>query len=75
MSLRVNGGDVVGIAAVDDAPLFVLMVRSALKGKVKTIADLKGKVHSESIPAPTIAKPPLSSSSELPAQVRRSPQG
>ena len=44
MSLRANGGDVVGIAAVDDAPLFVLMVRSGLKGKVKRIADLKGKV-------------------------------
>jgi len=44
MSLRANGGDVVGIAAVDDAPLFVLMVRSGLKGKVKRIADLKGKI-------------------------------
>lgn len=44
MSLRANGGDVVVIAAVDDAPLFVLMVRSALKGKVKRIADLRGKV-------------------------------
>jgi NitT/TauT family transport system substrate-binding protein len=44
MSLRANGGDVVGIAPVDDAPLFVLMVRSGLKGKVKRIADLKGKV-------------------------------
>lgn len=44
MSLKVNGGDVVGIAAVNDAPLFVLMVRSGLKGKVKRIADLKGKV-------------------------------
>ena len=44
MSLRANGGDVIGIAPVDDAPLFVLMVRSGLKGKVKRIADLKGKV-------------------------------
>src|SRR5512140_1798515 len=43
MSLRANGGDVVGIAPVDDAPLFVLMVRSGLKGKVKRIADLRGK--------------------------------
>lgn len=43
MSLKSNGGDVVGIAAVNDAPLFVLMVRSALKGKVRRIADLKGK--------------------------------
>lgn len=44
MSLRANGGDVVGVAAVDDAPLFVLMVRSGLKGQVKHIADLKGRV-------------------------------
>jgi NitT/TauT family transport system substrate-binding protein len=44
MSLRVNGGDVVGVAPVDAAPLFVLMVRSGLKGRVKRIADLRGKV-------------------------------
>lgn len=44
MSLRANGGDVVVIMPVDDAPLFVLMVRSALSDKVKRIADLKGKV-------------------------------
>lgn len=44
MSLSSNGGDVVGIAPVDDVPLFVLMVRSGLKGKVKRIADLRGKV-------------------------------
>ncbi len=44
MSLNANGGDVVGIAPVDDSPLFVLMVRSGLKGKVKRIADLRGKV-------------------------------
>lgn len=43
MSLRSNGSDVVVIAPVNDAPLFVLMVRSGLKGKVKRIADLKGK--------------------------------
>jgi ABC-type nitrate/sulfonate/bicarbonate transport system substrate-binding protein len=35
---------VVGIAAVDNAPLFVLMVRADLKGKVKRISDLRGKV-------------------------------
>lgn len=44
MSLKLNGGDVVGIAPVDDAPLFVLMVRAGLKGQVKRIADLRGKV-------------------------------
>jgi len=44
MSLRAGGGDVVVIAPVNDAPLFVLMVRSGLKGKVKKISDLRGKV-------------------------------
>lgn len=44
MSLKAGGGDVVVIAPVDDAPLFVLMVRSKFKGKIKRIADLKGKV-------------------------------
>lgn len=44
MSLKSNGGDVVVIAPVNDAPLFVLMVRTALKGKVRTISDLRGKV-------------------------------
>lgn len=44
MSLSANGGDVVGIASVNDAPLFVLMVRSGLKGQIKRITDLRGKV-------------------------------
>src|SRR3989338_1320487 len=44
MSLSANGGDVVGIMPVDDAPLFVLMVRVGLKGQVKRISDLRGKV-------------------------------
>ncbi len=44
MSLSANGGDVVGIAAVNDAPMFVLMVRAGLKGQVKRISDLRGKV-------------------------------
>lgn len=44
MSLRTNGGDVVAIAAVNDAPLFVLMVRDGLKGEVKRIADLRGRI-------------------------------
>lgn len=44
LSLKANGGEVVVIAPVNDAPLFVLMVRSELKDKVKRIADLKGKV-------------------------------
>ncbi len=44
LSLRAGGGDVVMIAPVDDAPLFVLMVRAQLADKVTRIADLKGKV-------------------------------
>jgi NitT/TauT family transport system substrate-binding protein len=44
LSLASNGGDVIGIAPVDDAPLFVLMVRIGLKGQVKRVADLRGKV-------------------------------
>ncbi len=44
LSLKANGGAVVVIAPVNDAPLFVLMVRSGLKGEVKRIADLRGKV-------------------------------
>ena len=44
MSLRAGGGDVVVIAPMDDAPLFVLMVRADLAGSVKRIADLRGKV-------------------------------
>jgi len=44
MSLRANGGNVVAVAAVNDAPLFVLMVRSSLKNKIRKIADLKGRV-------------------------------
>lgn len=44
MSLRANGGDVVAVAAVNDAPLFVLMVRASLRHKVRRIADLKGLV-------------------------------
>jgi NitT/TauT family transport system substrate-binding protein len=44
MSQRANGGKVLAIAPVNDAPLFILMVRSDLKGKVRRVADLKGRV-------------------------------
>lgn len=44
MSLRANGGAVMVIAAVNDAPLFILMVRADLKDQVKRVADLKGRV-------------------------------
>jgi NitT/TauT family transport system substrate-binding protein len=42
MSARLGGAPISTIAPVDDAPLFILMVRSELKGKVKTVADLRG---------------------------------
>jgi NitT/TauT family transport system substrate-binding protein len=44
MSLRANGGDVVGVAAVNDLPLFILMVRTGLREQVKRVADLRGRV-------------------------------
>ncbi len=44
MSQRVNGGNAIGILAVDDAAIFVLMIRSGLKNQVKRFADLKGKI-------------------------------
>lgn len=44
MSLRANGGKVTVIASVDDAPLFILMVRADLRGQVRRVADLKGRV-------------------------------
>ncbi|MDP2792821.1 MAG: ABC transporter substrate-binding protein [Sulfurisoma sp.] len=43
MSAKLNGADVVTIAAVNDAPLFVLMVRADLRNKVKRVADLRGR--------------------------------
>lgn len=44
MSMKLGGGDIVTLAAVDDAPLFVLMVRADLKDKVRRVADLRGRV-------------------------------
>lgn len=51
MSVRLKDNRVVAIAAVNDLPLYALLVRYDLKGKVKSIADLKGKaigLHSNS---------------------------
>lgn len=42
--LKMKGEPVVSIATVNRVPTFVLMVRADLKGKVKTLADLKGRV-------------------------------
>lgn len=43
MSSKINGGQLVPLVAIDDAPLFVLMVRSQLANKIHSIADLRGK--------------------------------
>jgi len=59
MSARLKDKRVVALAAVNDLPLYVLMVRQGLQGKVKTIADLKGKtigVHSHSITSKTTSQ-------------------
>ncbi len=44
MSARASGNDVQVIAAVDDLTLFILMVRSDLKGQVRRVRDLAGRL-------------------------------
>ena len=44
MSAKANGNDVQVIAAVDDLTLFILMVRSDLKGQVRRVRDLAGRL-------------------------------
>lgn len=44
ISARTKGGDVLAVAAVNDLPLYILMVRAGLKGQVKQVADLRGRV-------------------------------
>ncbi|MBF0212445.1 MAG: ABC transporter substrate-binding protein [Magnetococcales bacterium] len=59
MSLKSHGGELVGVAAVSDVPQFVLIVRQALAGQVRRIADLKGKiigVHTSAVNAKTVAQ-------------------
>lgn len=51
MSVRLKDNRLTAIAAVNDLPLYALLVRYALKGEVKSIADLKGRaigLHSNS---------------------------
>lgn len=43
ISARSHGNDVVVVAPVNDLPLFILMVRSDLKAKVKSVRDLAGR--------------------------------
>jgi NitT/TauT family transport system substrate-binding protein len=60
MSLKINGGSVVAIAPLSsDVPVFILMVRADLKNKVKTIADLKGRVigiYTSSLSSKTVSQ-------------------
>lgn len=56
MTSRLKDPRIVGLAAINDLPLYVLLVRRALQGKVKSVADLKGRVigvHSFSITTKT----------------------
>jgi NitT/TauT family transport system substrate-binding protein len=56
MSARLKDNRIVALAAVNDLPLYVLLVRKGLKGKVRTVADLRGRVigvHSNSITTKT----------------------
>ena len=56
MSARLKDPRIVALAAVNDLPLYVLLVRAGLKGKVKSVADLRGRVigvHSDSITTKT----------------------
>lgn len=56
MSARLKDKRVIALAAVNDLPLYVLLVRQGLQGKVRTVADLKGHVvgvHSNSLSSKT----------------------
>lgn len=51
MSVRLKEKRIVALAAINDLPLYALLVRHDLKGKVNSIADLKGRtigLHSNS---------------------------
>jgi NitT/TauT family transport system substrate-binding protein len=59
MSVRLKDARVVALAAINDLPLYVLLVRQGLKGKVKKISDLKGKtigLHSDSTASKTTSQ-------------------
>ena len=56
MTSRLKDSRIVALAALNDLPLYVLLVRSGLQGKVKSVADLKGRVigvHSYSVTTKT----------------------
>lgn len=51
MSVRLKDPRVVALAAINDLPLYVLLVRQGLKGEVRQVADLRGRtigLHSNS---------------------------
>lgn len=51
MSVRLKDKRVVALAAINDLPLYALLVRQGLKNEVRSIADLKGRtigLHSNS---------------------------
>lgn len=51
MSVRLHDKRIVALAALNDLPLYALMVRQSLRGEVRSIADLKGRtigLHSSS---------------------------
>jgi NitT/TauT family transport system substrate-binding protein len=59
MSARLKDPRVIALAAINDLPLYVLMVRQGLKGEVKSISDLKGKaigLHSNSTSSKTTSQ-------------------
>lgn len=59
MSARLKDPRVIALAAINDLPLYVLLVRQELKGKVKTIADLKGRtigMHGDSTTTKTTSQ-------------------
>jgi NitT/TauT family transport system substrate-binding protein len=56
MHANLSESRLVALAAIDDLPLYTLMVRADLRGKVKRIEDLKGRVigiHSNSLATKT----------------------
>lgn len=59
MNSAMNGSRIVALAAIHDLPLYTLMVRKDLRGKVKRIEDLKGRtigVHSSSLGTRTTSR-------------------
>lgn len=59
MSVRLKDPRVVALAAINDLPLYVLLVRQGLKGKVNKIADLKGRtigLHADSATVKTTSQ-------------------